>query len=147
MPSNPFIDPTREVRLSLAGDDWIVIRDELSVGQLRDLSRALRPPGAADPDYAGYPIARVLAYLVRWSFVDASGQPAPISAGALEWMRGSVFTAIGAAIDAHEAARDQEKKQTATSPATASDRISPSVVSWDGPIPISSPSLVPSMSR
>jgi hypothetical protein len=127
MPSNPFIDPTRDVRLSLPGDDWIEIHEELTVGQLRDLSRAIRPAGSTGPDYAAYPIARVLAYVSRWSFVDASGQPAPISAGALEFMRPSIFNAIVAAIDAHETAREEKKPTTITSSATASDRILQSV--------------------
>jgi hypothetical protein len=126
MPSNPFLDPTRVTRLPLAGDDWIEVHDELTVGQLRDLSRAIRPPGSSGPDYAAYPAARVLAYLVGWSFVDASGQPAPISAGALEFMRGQTFNTIVAAIDAHDAARDEGKKTTGSS-ATAFDRTLQSV--------------------
>jgi hypothetical protein len=119
MPSNPFIDPTRIVRLSLPGDDWVEIHEELTVGMLRDLSRAIRPAGARDADYALYPEARVLAYVMRWSFVDASGQPAPVAAGAFEFMRPATFNAIVAAIDAHETARE-EKKPTTSTPATGS---------------------------
>lgn len=126
MPRCRFVDPSKEVRLSLSDDDWIVIRHELSVGQMRDLSRAIRPAGSSEPDYAQYPIARALAYLVRWSLVDHSGQPAPISAGALEFLEPGTFREITGAIDAHEAALDQEKKLTPTT-ATTSDRILSSV--------------------
>jgi hypothetical protein len=107
------------------------VHDELTVGQLRDLARSIRPAGGdGPPDYASYPIARILAALVGWSFVDASGQPAAISQGALEFLRPAVFNAITAALDAHDAARDAEKK----TPATNSDRTSPSVASWAGRI-------------
>ena len=126
MPRCRFVDPTRERRLWLSDGDWISVRDELSVGQVRDLTRSLRRPGESTPDYAGYPVARALAYLTRWSLVDAQGAPAPITAGALECLEVSTFTEITAAIDAHEAARDEEKKRT-TTPAIDSDRILQSV--------------------
>lgn len=126
MPRCPFTDPTREVQLSLSGDDWIVIRYELSVGQMRDLSRSLRRPGSSDPDYSAYPIARALAYLVRWSFIDQAGHPAPLTEGALEFMQPAVFSEITAAIDAHETAIEQEKKRS-TVGAIASELILHSV--------------------
>lgn len=114
MPRCRFIDPTREVRYTLSDDDWIVIRRELTVGQLRDLSRSLRRPGETGADYAAYPTARVLAYLVAWSFVDAAGNVAPISAGAIDFLEPATLTEITATLDAHDAAIDQEKKRTTT---------------------------------
>ena len=117
MPRCRFVDPTREVRLSLSADDWIVIRRELTVGQQRDLVRALRNADGAI-DQTNYPPARALAYLVAWSFVDARGTVAPITAGAIEFLDTATLTEITEALNAHEAAIEQEKKRT-TSTATA----------------------------
>lgn len=119
MPRCRFIDPTREVRLSLSEGDWMVIRRELTVGQQRELVRAMRDPDGTI-DQAQYPIARALAYLVAWSFVDAHGTVAPISLGALEFLETATLTEITLALNAHEAAIEQEKKQT-TSTAPAAD--------------------------
>ena len=127
MPRCRFVDPTREVRLSLSDGDWIVIRHELTVGHMRDLARAMRDDQGI-VDTTRYPIARALAYLVSWSFVDQSGNVAPLSAGALEFLESSTLTEISEAINAHEEALVQEKKRMTTT-ATASDPILQSVAS------------------
>jgi hypothetical protein len=125
MPRCRFVDPTREVRLSLSDDDWIVIRRELTVGQQRELVRAMR--GAdGQVDATAYPPARALAYLVAWSFVDARGTVAPLTAGAIECLETASFAEITAALDAHEAALAEEKKRTTTT-ALAADPILQSV--------------------
>ena len=119
MPRCRFVDPTREVRLSLSADDWIVIRRELTVGQQRDLVRAMRDKDG-EVDKTAYPTARALAYLVAWSFVDERGTVAPITAGAIEFLETATLTEISVALNAHEAALEHEKKAT-TSTATAVD--------------------------
>ena len=127
MPSCPFIDPTRETRLLLSGDEWIVIHDELSVGQRRDMVEAMRSPVTKDIDRARYPEARAGAYLVRWSFRMANGDPAPVTAGAIEMLTTSRFDEITAALNAHEAAL--EEKKLIPNDATVSDPILRSVAS------------------
>ncbi len=127
MPRCRFVDPTREVRLSLSEDDWIVIRRELTVGQQRDLVRAMRTKDG-EIDQTAYPLARALAYLVAWSFVDERGTVAPITAGALEFLDTATFAEITAAINAHDDALTQEKKAM-TSTATAAAPILQSVAS------------------
>jgi hypothetical protein len=125
MPRCRFVDPTREVRLSLSDDDWIVIRRELTVGQQRELVRAMRgTDGEVDP--TAYPSARALAYLVAWSFVDQRGAVAPITAGALECLETATLTELTGAIVEHEERLAQEKKQTTTT-APAADPILQSV--------------------
>lgn len=113
MPRCRFVDPTREVRLPLSGGDWIVIRYELNVGQIRDMSQALRGKDGTS-DLSNYPIVRVLTWLKAWSFVDFNGMVAPISAGAFELFEPQALTEITAAIDAHEAAVLEEKKRMMT---------------------------------
>ena len=125
MPRCRFVDPTREVRYSLSDDDWIVIHRELTVGQQRELVRALRQPDGT-VDSTAYPPARVLAYLVAWSFVDERGDVAPITAGAIDFLETASLAEITAALDAHEALLAEEKKRT-TTPATASAPILQSV--------------------
>jgi hypothetical protein len=96
-----------------------VIRHELTVGQQRDLVRALKTKDG-DVDTTAYPLARALAYLVSWSFIDERGGVAPITQGAIEFLDTATFSEITAAIDGHVDALEQEKKRT-TSTATAAD--------------------------
>ena len=108
MPRCRFVDPSKETRLSLSGDDWIDVRWELTAGQRRAMFTTMRHDGVLEP--AEYGRARALAYLLRWSFTDRSGAVAPISEGALDFLEPEALEELVAVIDTHIEAVSAEKK-------------------------------------
>ena len=126
-----FIQP-KKVRLTIAGDQFIDIRDRLNAGELEDLHAIWQPsivPGqGVKMQTRQVRFAKVLAYLLGWSFTD-NGQPVDVSEGALNSLRPELFSEIHRAIEQHEWKRDaevEEQKQNPTG-ATVSSETSPSV--------------------
>lgn len=108
-------------RLSLSEGDFLDVLRELNAGQYVEMLRQ-----QADR----VPFAKVVAYLVGWSFVGLDGQPLPYDLDLPEPVRratiGSldkatlreITTAVGKHDDASEAAIDAKKKTPALSVAS-----------------------------
>ena len=121
-----FVEPA-VVRLALTDGDWIEVKRDLTTGEQRTMFAAMRTRGGPgempvlDPAMVGS--ARLLAYVVAWSFRDKQDRPVPVSAGALDQLDTRTSLELREALDAHEAARerelDDEKKSLTTS--TVSD--------------------------
>jgi hypothetical protein len=124
-----FVDPV-VVRVDLTDGDWIDVKRDLTTGEQRAMFAQMRSrdrPGAiATIDPSLVTTARLMAYVVGWSFRDRDDRPVPVSVGALDSLDTRTFGELRDALDAHEAARDRalddEKKSLTTS--IASDPIS-----------------------
>lgn len=118
-----FVAP-ETVRIELpGGQDWIVVKKELTAGE----ERKFRSAGlmkvshqGKDPEigvnWADMAFARVEAYLVDWSAQKPDGTRLPVSRTQIEALHTEDFEAIDAAVQAHIAASAEEKKVTPTRP-------------------------------
>jgi hypothetical protein len=120
-----FVEPEL-VRLPLSDGDWIDVKKILTTGEQRrmfaDMRRRFAPGELPSVDPAQVALARAVAYIVMWSFVDRHGQPVPVSPGAIDQLDTWTFTEIREAIDAHERAQDQafdDEKKTRSSTTTS----------------------------
>jgi hypothetical protein len=111
--------------LELSGGDYLIVKQDLTAGEYRDLMRAAtRPitvaatasPSAAAPTMELDPIAAgmatVLAYLLDWSFQDADGeklvildQPPAMVRAALDNIESDAYMEVQRAIQAHQERR------------------------------------------
>lgn len=117
-----FVAPD-EVRLSISDGDWIDVKKRLNTGEQRrvfaKMARDMVPGEKVhlNPEQVG--MAKVLEYLLRWSFKDDAGKPVALNAEAIGNLDIDTFDEIRSAIETHEdaqdAARAQEKKDQATS--------------------------------
>jgi hypothetical protein len=144
-----FPKPESE-RLPLSDGEWIDVKKRLTHGEREDMF-ARMSPHAFQVDRREVRTAKVVAYLLGWSFTDGEhpgeGQPVPMSPDLPESTRIDTirsldpddFEAIHTAIESHERlmaeARAAAKKKTAGTP--ASDPISPSPSAVTGPSPTS----------
>lgn len=114
-------------RLELSEGDYLIVKQDLTAGEYRDLMRAsVRPVMVTaanddtnkvpapmielDPVAAG--LALVLAYLLDWSFTDADGrpiviadQPATVVRAALDNIDPQAYMEVQRAIQTHQATR------------------------------------------
>jgi hypothetical protein len=105
-------------RLSLSDGDFVDVIRELNAGEYFDLLVA-----QADRQ----PFAKVLAYVVGWSFVGLDGTPLPYSLDLPENARRDTVRALNkasikeliAALDRHETAEDAKRAAQKKSPTTA----------------------------
>jgi len=134
-------------RLDLSEGDYLLVKQDLTAGEYRELIRASTRPvtvtagtGAPapvmelDPIAAG--VAMVMAYLLDWSFADADGrkiliadQPAAVVKAALDHIDSDAYMEVQRAIQDHQNARAAalaEEKKTRRG-ATAPDRTLTSV--------------------
>jgi hypothetical protein len=127
------VKPER-VRLALSDGDWIDVKRELTAGEYRALlySQIRETDGDVmrlDPAKVG--IAKLLAYLVGWSFVSCiDHQPIPYDVQDPQELRRSVlddldpdtYRELIEAVTAHEtkqaAAREDQKKTLTAAPAS-----------------------------
>lgn len=112
------------VRVTLANGDWIEIKKELTIGEDRafraaGFKRVVPGVSGLDVDWAAMAIARVETYLVDWSARDAKDKAIPVTPDAIRALAIEDFEAIDSAIQAHIAARDEEKKLTTTTPTSS----------------------------
>jgi len=124
-------------RLELTEGDFLIVKQDLTAGEYRDLIRAATRPVTVtgdkatpalelDPIAAGF--ATVLAYLLDWSFTDADGrkipiadQPVAVVRAALDNIDSDAYMEVQKAIQDHQARRAAalaEEKKTRT---TATD--------------------------
>jgi hypothetical protein len=126
MPTCPLVTPTTD-RLTLSTGDWVDVKRELNAGEYFDYLVQL-----ADRQ----PFAKLLAYVVKWSFLDYDGaplaydleQPATERLAAIRHFAIPLIRELTDTLDRHEktvdAARDAKKKTPAI--ALASNRTSAS---------------------
>lgn len=124
MPRCRFVEPDTK-RLPLSDGDWIDVKVELTAGETRDLFGRMRPyvtPGEPNQLIAKeVGIARLVAYIVGWSFADRSGKHVLVTSDTIDGVDMETFQEMLAAVDAHAAEQDQkrvaEKNERAGSPA------------------------------
>lgn len=110
------------VRIDLPTGDWIIVKKHLTAGDERQMFwRMMRQgfDGKEKIDPLLVSVAKIVAYLVDWSIVDADGKPVivrdeppEIIAPILDMLDPDDFRAIWNAVDAHETAIAEEKKLT-----------------------------------
>jgi hypothetical protein len=113
------------VRLELSDGDWILVRQELSYGQQRRLATAglvgvpevLAQTGQGrqlSVDWAAFDIARLVAWVMDWSFRDADGEPVVVSREAIEALEPATAAELNAALDRHIEGLEAKKAPAAT---------------------------------
>lgn len=118
-----FVNPVT-VTLPLTGEDWIQVKDALSVGDQKQVEASgltrLRPGtkdtdegNAFDLDLAAFSFARTLAYLTDWSFKGADGKDVKVTKASVAALTVEAYQEIEDAITAHVEARDAAKKSQA----------------------------------
>lgn len=128
MARNPFVKPTT-VRLALEHGDWLEVKARLTAGEYRDrLAREYMLNGDTGKhvvDMRATGFALVEAYVVAWSFVDASDAVVPFSPDALRAMDADTFREVLAAVQAHDVADDarRSEEKNARGGSTGSERI------------------------
>jgi hypothetical protein len=131
-----FVDPA-EVRLELPHGQWIAVRKELNAGEhrrmlLRMMKPAPVPMNGRDAallvDQTMATLSAILAYLLDWSFVDATGRPVVIrgasiedKTAALEALKLVHFQEVSTAIQAHQEAVDRAVEAAKADPFAAID--------------------------
>jgi hypothetical protein len=129
-------------RLELTEGDYLLVKQDLTAGEYRELMRASSRPlqvttatGAPAPTIELDPIAAglamVVAYLLDWSFTDADGrklviadQPPAVVRAALDHIDSDAYMEVMRAIQNHQAERAAviaEEKKTRSGP-SAPDR-------------------------
>lgn len=126
-----FVSPD-VVRLPLTDGDWIDVKKRLNTGEQRrvfaKMARDMVPGEKVklDPEQVG--LAKVIEYLIAWSFTD-NGKPVALSPDALGNLDVDTFNEIREAIEAHEeiqdAEREKEKNERAGGPASKPTSPSP----------------------
>lgn len=107
MPRCRFVRPS-VVRLSISEGDWFDVKRELTYGEEREMFAAMRRASTPeDPNPAGLDTgkvgpARLLAYLLAWSFVDFDGHPVEVSAGAVDQLDGPTVAEMFDVLDKHD---------------------------------------------
>lgn len=123
-----FYRKQEEMRLELAGGQWLLVKKHLTFGEVRDsqvrVIKGYRRDGSPDPDYKQLGIAQAVTYLLDWSITDVNDNPIRIRdasydvvAAALQNMTPEGCNLILDAISAHDGAmsaeREHEKKDRA----------------------------------
>lgn len=100
-----FVQPD-VVRIALSDDEWIDVKKELNAGEERGVFAKLvkemhfDQKATLDPEQVG--LSKIVAYVVAWSFKDASEKSVPFSESALKNLGADTYAEISKAIDAHE---------------------------------------------
>ena len=125
-------------KIEISQGDWLLVKKHLTAGERRQMfSHMMRRGGVGDSlDSSRVGLARILAYLIDWSFTDADDRPLVILDQSMEVVEAKLdaidpesFTEVLEAIDKHddamEKARAEEKNVQAGE--RPSSLISPSV--------------------
>lgn len=97
-----------------ADGDWVEVKNELNAGEQRDVFAELvlggYTPGektVLDPKKVG--ITKLLAYIVRWSLVDSSGEVMEVSEATLRVQDSETLKELIELVDAHEECVEAER--------------------------------------
>ena len=126
MATMPFVDP-ETVRYPVGDEDWIEVKKFLNAGEEKKLAGAGVPsfsqgePGkqSFELDFVGLAFARMLVYIVAWSYVDAKGNQTKPTREYIETLRTDVFDQIDAVLDKHRKAMEEERKRPTSAPVGA----------------------------
>jgi hypothetical protein len=133
-----FVKP-ETVRVDLSDGDWLLLKRQLTAGEMRALFTRLLQPIATSPgelmsghdaalrvDATQASLGTILAYLVDWSFTDDEGRPvvvrgqAPeIVASILDNLSGDAFAEVWQAVEAHEVQQRREREARKANPTGA----------------------------
>jgi hypothetical protein len=106
-----FVTPEK-VRLPLTHDDWIDVKQRLTIGEAREATSSFvgtyRTDGSRTPNMDILGMGLVLAYLIEWSFRDAEDRPVGVSLDTLKQLDIDSYREIEDAINAHVAAVERE---------------------------------------
>lgn len=111
-------------------NDFIDVKRELNTAETRETGRNTKPgEGHTIEEMANFQRARLLAYLLGWSFVDYEGKPLDVSPGALDALEVETFGELVKAIDFHEQriAKERDDRKKIQGGETSSVQTSPSV--------------------
>lgn len=120
-----FVSP-ETVRIKLKDNHWIEVKKDLGTGDekryraagFRGLTQIADDKGEKKQeigvDWQAIAFSRVEAYVVDWSARDAKDKPLKLSRQAIEALDTESFDEIDEAVQAHIAAREEEKKQTSS---------------------------------
>lgn len=127
MGRNRFVKPDTR-RIELSDGDWIEIKKQLNVGEDRryraaGLKRLTGSPGsnaaAIDVDWGELALARVITYVVDWSFKDGNDKTVTVTPAAIQNLEPADFEEIDNAIQDHIKEMEEVKKANAGSPTPA----------------------------
>lgn len=128
---NRFVQPDT-VRIPLSDGDYIDIKKELNAGEERrayaQIVKNSRAGERAELDLERVGLARLVVYVVGWSFVDDRG-PVAVSESAMLSLDVDTFKEMLDAIDAHDQAIEARRaeRKNVLGGATTSASTSPSV--------------------
>jgi hypothetical protein len=110
------------VRLALSDGDYLDVKRELTAGEYHHLLASVAPPQdigrLPQLQPLNFGMARVIAFVVGWSFTGLDDHPLPYSLelpeadrlATLRSLDSDTFREIITALDAHEEQQDREKK-------------------------------------
>jgi hypothetical protein len=125
-----FVSPN-VTRIQLTDGDWIEVKDTLSIGEVRHLTRLTTGEGPNGEKRARLPIgfAQTLVCLVDWNLTDQNEKTVPISEeptrmAALDALSQDDFMEIEAAVDKHMkvslmAAAKKKKTKAGSNPSSS----------------------------
>jgi len=108
-------------RLALAEGDWIEVKKFLAVGEKKRLEGAgvsavrtanadTRTKQSFELDYERLTLARIEAYVVKWSFTDLEGNTLKVNPENISALTPEIATEIDEALDKHIEAMTAAKK-------------------------------------
>lgn len=121
-------------RLEISQNDWLLVKTHLTAGEMRGVMAGMIRHGVTGDqiDLSKVGLSKVVGYLLDWSIEDADGkpvvirdQPTPVVEAALDALEPESFAEIRHAIERHEAAMEQVRKNDRDG-ATVSSATSPS---------------------
>lgn len=116
-----FVDPTATVKLDLPGGEWIEVKRELSYGDEQALAASMMGDirtieksknASLGVDMRRYQLKRFTTWITAWSARGPNGKAIEVNEAAVANLRSEIAAAIDAALDAHIAALEDEKKGT-----------------------------------
>jgi len=126
MARSPFVPP-ETVRLSLREGDWLEVKKYLNHGEQKALEGAglvaVKPSSdssdraAFELDFRRLGMATLNAYIVDWSFVDASGKPTKPTPENIAALDSETAKELDEALAAHRKQMESEKNGPKPSPA------------------------------
>ena len=121
MGRNRFVEP-ESLRVDISEGDWVEIKVRLTAGEQKRLQSSAITHLAKDdahPDEGQFTlnipamaVARILTWLVDWSFKDKNGRTAPLTRESVEALDVDTFEELEAVVTAHIKRQDEEKKLT-----------------------------------
>jgi hypothetical protein len=112
---------THTTRVDLSDGDWIEVKDELSMADVRTLDQAAAGGGVA------LAIATAVAWIHAWSLCDASDRQMPVSEGTVSSLSTRTFDRLQTALLPHIQKARMGQEKNAPSDPPAPDQTSPSV--------------------